>query len=402
MLPSALATELFSGMWGECGFDNGHMHGDAVVPVPRKLLREVIADGCCPVHLRLQLAQTLAWTGGDALNVAVPSSVGATSDAHHSSVTVPSPSPTCVALPSAPFEPLPACSSVISTSENQSSDEIAHAEKQRNEVVDGSHSAASAPFAILRQGCFAAIAAYLPLAEVLSVRCCSREPLNWTMERGAEEYGPRQWVYDRIRARLWMRRVADLTSGTDDERVFETRMRSLADDALRSRMETEKREALAHMEQQIHQFQAEVDRRLDEQERHVRSMVEERVQQELDAILASEVAKVQAMVEERVRQRVTATFKREVRETVRELQSRLDVLVDENGLLRDAFAEANLRLKCLFWALYPPPLQTAAFVAGGFSSSSFRRRVFLASCGHPTLPSSAGLRPRGGVSECRT
>merc|ERR1712083_788309 len=93
---------------------------------------------------------------------------------------------------------------------------------------------------------------------------------------------------------------------------------------------------------------------------HVRRAVEERVQQELNTILASEVVKVQAMVEERVRERVSAIFRREVRETVRELQAKLDALVEENELLHDAFAEANLRAKALFWAMHLPLLPTAA------------------------------------------
>merc|ERR1719382_2432788 len=123
----------------------------------------------------------------------------------------------------------------------------------------------------------------------------------WAMQRdfapqANDEHGARHWVHDRIRARLWMRRIEDVTAGTKDETVFETRMRTLADDALRSRMETEMEEALAHMEDQIRTFQAEVDRRLEEQEEHVRRLVEERVQKELDAILASGV---QAMIEER-------------------------------------------------------------------------------------------------------
>merc|ERR1719183_3128436 len=97
--------------------------------------------------------------------------------------------------------------------------------------------------ATLNQHCLASLAAYLPLAEVLNVRACSREPLQWAMEREAEEQGPRHRVHDRIRTRLWMRRIADLTAGTKDESIFETQMRSLADEALRSRMEDE-REAL--------------------------------------------------------------------------------------------------------------------------------------------------------------
>merc|ERR1719375_999536 len=211
------------------------------------------------------------------------------------------------------------------------------------------------------------------------MRASGREPLQWAMQRKAEaDLGPQHWVHDRIRSRLWMTRIADLTAGTKDESVFETRMRSLADEALRSRMETEMQEALAHMEEQIQSFQAEVDRRLEEQERHVRRMVEERVQQELDAILVSEVSKVQVMVEERVRERVSAIFRREVRETVRELQEKLDGLVHENQTLSDAFAEANLRAKMMFWAMHPSPLQTMNMVAVGFSPNSalsLHRRV---------------------------
>merc|ERR1712190_364131 len=109
-------------------------------------------------------------------------------------------------------------------------------------------------------------------------------------------------------------------------------MRSLADEAMRSRMETEMQEALVHMEDQIRAFQTEVEKRLREQEQHMRCLVEERVQQELDAILATEVVKVQAMVEERVKERVSAIFQGEVREVVKELQSKLDCLGNENEM----------------------------------------------------------------------
>merc|ERR1712217_186615 len=170
-------------------------------------------------------------------------------------------------------------------------------------------------------------------------------------------------------------------------------MLSLADEALRSRMDTEMQEALVHMEDQIRLFQAEVDHRLEEQEQHVRRAVEERVQQELNTILASEVVKVQALVEERVRERVSAIFRREVRETVRELQAKLDALAEENELLHDAFAEANLRAKALFWAMHLPLLPTAAALGAGLDAGilfSLRRRAALA-C----------IWPGTGVHECR-
>lgn len=254
------------------------------VLVPRSLLEEVIYDGCCPLHLRLQLGRLL--------------SVPATK------------------------EPVPL-------------------------TVD------MGGLLALNRPCLEAVAGYLPLADVLSVRSCSEEQLQWAMQPEAEERSPRHLVHDRIRTRLCMQRISDLTAGTTDESIFETRLRSLADEALRARMETEMRQALARMEDQIRTFQAEVDRRFEDQERHSRLVVERRVQEELGVILASEVAKVQAMVEERVREQVVKLFRREVQETVRELQGRLGALAEENDMLRDAFAEANFRAKTLFWAFHP-------------------------------------------------
>mmetsp|Transcript_55249 Transcript_55249/g.119318 ORF Transcript_55249/g.119318 Transcript_55249/m.119318 type:complete len:361 (+) Transcript_55249:36-1118(+) len=334
--------------------------GKDTVPVACWLLREVIADGCCPLHLRLELERALAG------NV----------DKGH------------------------ACASAdvwATASSNSKAVSTADAGKLCNREVT--------LFAALGGRCLAEVAAYLPLAEVLSVRACSLEQLQWAMERGASEHCFRRWVHDRIRTRLWMRRVADVTAGTKDESVFETRMRSLADEALRGRMESEMQEAVAHMEEQIHTFQAEVDRRLEEQERHVRRMVEDRVQQELDAILASEVAKVQAMVEERVQERVGTIFRREVRRTVRELQDKLDGLIEESELLRDAFAEANLRAKSLFWALHPPPMQTATLAALGMGTCallSLKRRTALACSGHPLVAAQAAVDDLRSASPSRS
>merc|ERR1719171_511370 len=95
-------------------------------------------------------------------------------------------------------------------------------------------------------------------------------------------------VHNRMRARLWMQRVSDLTKDTEDETLFETQVRSFANDALRRRMEGEMIEAKLHMERQIHAFQGEVDRRMEEQALRVHAIVEERVQQQLDARLTDE------------------------------------------------------------------------------------------------------------------
>mmetsp|Transcript_117180 Transcript_117180/g.202464 ORF Transcript_117180/g.202464 Transcript_117180/m.202464 type:complete len:403 (+) Transcript_117180:1-1209(+) len=317
---------------------------DDLVSVPRSLLREVIDDRSCPVHLRLQLLRYLSGEEESALE-------------------------------QVPGDEAPIDSEIV--------EEVAAGSERRHDPTTEARALAS-----LNPGCLSAVAAYLPIAEILAVRTCSVEQLQWAMQRQAVKNGPRHLVHDRIRTRLWMQRIKDLTAGTKDESVFETGMRSLADEALRSRMEDEMQEALHHMEEQIQSFQAEVDRRLEEQERHVKRMVEERVQQELDAILVSEVAKVQAMVEERVRERVSTMFRREVRETVRELQVKLDALMEENQTLRDAFAEANLRCKSFFWVMHPPFFQTT--LATGLSSGalcmlSLKRRAALASKGLPPV-----------------
>lgn len=304
--------------------------------MPRQLLQEVIADGACPLHLRLQLVRAL--------------SCNLLERDGNSSGSFSRPQPEA-------------------------------AEEQRRLECHSCTSAVS--MSDLDHRCLIGVAGYLPYAEVLTLRTSSREHLQWAMQcTGSHKDGPGRRVHDRIRARLWMRRVADLTSGTKDESVFETRMRSLADEALRSRMKTEMQEALTHMEQQIRAFQADVDRRLEEQEQHVRQLVEERVQTELETILASEIVKVHNVIEERVRSRVSAIFKQELRDRIQDLHSKLEALAQENQVLRDAFAEANHRSRCAFWALHPWPFRISTSVA--LDSWALRRRLALSAVANDT------------------
>lgn len=228
-----------------------------MVPVPRDVIREVIEDGCCPLHLRLQLRRALQ---GDPI----------------------------VDIEAA----LKNCTSPLTT---------------------------------LDPRCLAAVASHLSLASVLSLRTGSSGALQWAMQRPVADEAPLQQVHDRVRARLWMRRVAEVTAGTDDETVFETRLRSYADEALRTRMEAELREALDNSERQIRAFQDEVGRRMEEQEQHTRSLVEAQVQEGLDAILAVEIAKVRAVVEEQVLERVGGALQREIRRAVRDLRVELGI-----------------------------------------------------------------------------
>ncbi|CAK0823965.1 unnamed protein product [Prorocentrum cordatum] len=198
------------------------------------------------------------------------------------------------------------------------------------------------------------VAARLPLADILAVRTCSSAGLEWAMERRTQRLGELARVHDRIRSRLWIQRLFLLNQGSADETVYETKVRSLADDAQRKRMEAEMAETRRDMEVQIRNFQQEVDRRMDLQAERVHAIVEERVQQQLDAIMHAEMEKVRTMVEDHVQGRVRSVVQREVRATVCEMQVRLARLARENDRLRAAFLEqldhSNMCLRFMLWA----------------------------------------------------
>lgn len=314
--------------------------GHDVVLVPRQLLLEVIADGCCPIHLRMQLSRVV--DGGS-------------------------------------------CSSsqrMLTSVERLGAED----DPQTNQPFCIGHSNLKAG---LLGHCLSAISPFLSLTELLEVRTSSREAVQLVMQRTADGHGKQLCrVHDRIRTRLWLKRIEDVTAGTEDESVFETRLRKLADEALRTRMEGEMQDALHQMEEQVRTFQGVVDRRLQEQEQTMKRMVEERVQQELDTILRSEMTKVQSMVEQKVRERVGAIFRNEIQTTVRHMQGKLEELAKENAVLRDAFAEANLRSKCFYWAMNPPPLQTSTAICCGLEPRvllSLKLRTSLAAS-FPDLP----------------
>ncbi|CAJ1356368.1 unnamed protein product [Effrenium voratum] len=308
---------------------------DAYLSLPRveaDLVEQVIADGCCPIHLRLQLSRVAEGSSGSDQRVLEQQLISiAVADSAADEDTCPR------------SDGLPPGDLLCLTPSDESK-------------------------AGLSGHGLAAVALFLSLAELLEVRASNREAVQLVMQRSADGHAEQLCrVHDRIRTRLWMQRIEDVTAGTKDESVFETRLRRLADEALRTRMETEMKDALLQMEEQVRTFQGVVDRRLQEQEQTMKRMVEERVQQELDAILQSEMLKVHAMVEQKVRERVSAIFRREVQSTVQQLQAKLEDLARENAVLRDAFAEANLRSKCFFWALNPAPLQTTVALSCGLA-----------------------------------
>lgn len=398
-----------------------------VVHVPRGLLNQIMDDGACPLHLRMQLATALGQRGhfarrpnrvtlrnagaapadevpsvdavapdGDAPHVDLeppPACDGAVGADAEPAVTSPPADGAAVAL--APAEPLletlasaadadaplvdleppaipaaPASHSGLpdeppseafaeAASPSSASASCRGCKDQQQEDINCAEPIYAEPIHTVIGPCLALVAAWLPLAEVLALRGCGCASLEWGMQRANEGQGlgALAKVHDRIRTRLWIQRVSELNKDTDDETIFETQVRSFANDALRRRMEAEMAEAKLDMERQIHAFQAEVDRRMEEQAVRVHAIVEERVQQQLDAILATEMEKVRAMVEERVQGRVRAVVQKELHATVCEMQVRLTVLARENDRLRTAFLEhldhSDLCFRSLVWALSP-------------------------------------------------
>lgn len=278
--------------------------GLETVAVPCTLVRELLADGTCPLHLRLQLQRLL--------------------DAQHKKA-----------------EP-----------------EITDVEEVDRAVASQAAPEPPSPLTLAALGPMLALALqWLELPDVLAARAVSSCCLQWASHSACEPLGAVSVAHRRIKSRLWIECVAAANKGSKDETVYESRVRQLADDALRRRMEVEMTQARTEMERQIRNFQAEVDRRMEQQAVRVHAIVEERVQQQLHTMLASEMEKVRMLVEERVQARVRAVVQREVHQTVYDMQVRTGVLEQENEHLRRALTEhlehADLCCRALVWALSP-------------------------------------------------
>eukprot|EP00931_Biecheleriopsis_adriatica_P035049 TRINITY_DN20200_c0_g1_i1.p1 TRINITY_DN20200_c0_g1~~TRINITY_DN20200_c0_g1_i1.p1 ORF type:complete len:782 (-),score=273.35 TRINITY_DN20200_c0_g1_i1:139-2484(-) len=209
----------------------------------------------------------------------------------------------------------------------------------------------------LEPTCLVLVVCGLSLEEILALRAVNFSCLQWAMHGAITQLGEVCKAHHRIRTRLWISRLEEINSSTADETVYESKVRQLADDALRRRMEAEMADARQDMEDRIRDFHVEVDRRMEAQAVRVHAIVEERVQQQLDTILAAEMEKVRVLVEERVQGRVRQVVQREVYATVCEMQAKLASLAKENEKLRTVFLEhldhSDLCFRSLVWALSP-------------------------------------------------
>eukprot|EP00930_Biecheleria_cincta_P026268 TRINITY_DN18538_c0_g1_i1.p1 TRINITY_DN18538_c0_g1~~TRINITY_DN18538_c0_g1_i1.p1 ORF type:complete len:416 (-),score=75.99 TRINITY_DN18538_c0_g1_i1:174-1421(-) len=343
-----------------------------LIGIPERLVQEIIEDGCCPLHLRLQLASALE------INDQVD------------------------------------CKAKCLTSEDESSTAACTAL-----AVVGLLGGPMHPVG----GYYTSVSAYLEVADVLAARAVSSAAMCGLMQRPDDEiedsfvqerglvrahpvraeaqqatadteggetadaeqpraeaqirviYTPRSSrgrVHDGIRCRLWLQRLYLLTKNMPDERVFETMVRSYVDEALRRRltaeveaartlMEEEVREAKATMLQcvqaiseevdrrvreKVHILQEEFDRRANEQVKALQDAVERRVGEQT-AALRAEVDRrsdcVRAAVEARARAQedVAKRLQDEVVRIRQELESRVGEQEDVAGRLALELSEVR-------------------------------------------------------------
>lgn len=333
----------------------------STVAVPRCVLREVLEDGCCPLHLRIQLARVLRGN----------TSAAARADGQKMDTTP------CEALLDAGLDGIldAGCTSAIAafmSHEDLLATRAAGTEPlcsmMRRPLVEESSSAAVPAVRSQLPGPAAHGEGLTDMDHLASIAVAATRGDNELLEALQLVDGPENQgsvpaalsalanVHRRIRVRLWLRRLAEITAGGADEDIFETSVRSFVDDALRRRleaevaaakrgMEGEVRTAKANMLQCVQAISEEVDRRVrdkvaalqeefdrraGEQAHGLREMVEQRVseqtlalqaevnrrtdcvreaveqrareQEEAAARLHAEVANIRSVLEERVRE----------------------------------------------------------------------------------------------------
>lgn len=371
--------------------------GSDTVVVPRRLLSEILEDGICPLHLRIQIQRLLsAPATGDASlprfasrsqrlcaklrtapetleDIQIPTEV-AEAPALEMEATTASMPVGAAALPEAegdvserPQEP-PEVAELTDSEDTKkevdlptpSPEELAEARRldQEERLRKQKLQLEMCQFReLLSAPCLVLVVCGLPLPEILALRAVNSSALHWAMDSAIAHLGEVCQAHHRIRTRLWIQRLEEINRHTTDESLYDSKVRRLADEALRRRMEAEMADARQDMENRIRDFHVEVDRRMEAQAVRVHAIVEERVQQQLDTILAAEMEKVRVLVEERVQGRVRQVVQREVYATVCEMQAKLATLAKENEKLRAVFLEhlehSDLCFRSLVWALSP-------------------------------------------------
>mmetsp|Transcript_89081 Transcript_89081/g.147401 ORF Transcript_89081/g.147401 Transcript_89081/m.147401 type:complete len:451 (-) Transcript_89081:89-1441(-) len=357
----------------------------STVSVPRCVLREVLEDGCCPLHLRVQLARVLR---GNTCGAAVDSQRVET--------------PPCEALLDAGLDGTldAGCTSAIAafmSHEDLLATRAAGTEPlcsmMRRPLVEDSSSAVAPSARSQLPGAAELDGGLGDLDHLASIAVAATRGDNELLEvarhlqlvDGPENQGSAAPaglsalanVHRRIRVRLWLRRLAELTAGGIDEDIFESSVRSFVDDALRRRLEAEVAAAKRGMEgevrtakanmlqcvqaiseevdrrvrEKVAALQEEFDRRAGEQAHGLREMVEQRVSEQTLALQA-EVNRRTDCVREAVEQRAreqeeaaarlhaeVARIRGVLEERVREQEDVAQRLTNELTTLRSKFFE---------------------------------------------------------------
>lgn len=344
-----------------------------LIEIPEILVQEIIEDGCCPLHLRIQLASALDTSDQSDCNAKCLTAEDESSEAACTALAI-------VGLLGGPMHPVGGCYTSLS------------AYLEVSDVLAARAASSAAMCGLMQRPEDEGECSFVEEKELARAHPVQAEAQEVTTdtERGEQAHDVEQLVveapvaairtrrsargrvHDGIRCRLWLQRLYLLTKSMPDERVFETMVRSYVDEALRRRltaeveaarqlMEEEVREAKATMLQCVQAISEEVDRRVrekvsmlqdefdrkaNEQVRALQDAVERRVGEQT-AALRAEVDRrsdcVRAAVESRARAQedVAKRLQDEVVRIRQELESRVGEQEDVAGRLAMELSEVR-------------------------------------------------------------
>jgi len=257
-----------------------------------RVVQEILEDGCCPMHLRLQLSRSLA--------AASASGIAATP----------------AEMPSGLVGPAGVdgrCAAAIAAC-------LAHEDALSLRAVGAGPLCGVMQRPVWSEGCEVEEEAEDEEEEVEGRSVCASNGLEEASGATAAEARLRRnpaslsEVHNRIRVRLWLRRLDQATADSPDEGIFEASVRSFVDGAMRRRLEAEVAAAKASMEGEVRIAKANMLRCVEAISEEVDRRVTEKVtalQEEFDRRATEQAALLRDLVERRVSEQ-TAALRAEV------------------------------------------------------------------------------------------
>eukprot|EP00928_Gymnodinium_smaydae_P055134 TRINITY_DN3873_c1_g3_i1.p1 TRINITY_DN3873_c1_g3~~TRINITY_DN3873_c1_g3_i1.p1 ORF type:complete len:476 (+),score=110.32 TRINITY_DN3873_c1_g3_i1:56-1483(+) len=352
------------------------------VLLPKCLIREVLADGTCPLHVRLQLQRAVAgeldgssskataascFEAGDAVLPQAALLNGAAFLSYADCLAARTVNTAflcdfmsrpagCDAVAASALPAASVSSSVAAAVGTLGATIAGAVDPRRPAEADAETGGGGGDFAAAaaepgRGDAAAAAAADVPAGVPADSE--GRDATSVRVETALPEVRQVD-IYNRIRARLWLQRLGDVTLGARDESVFDTAVRSYVDEGLRRRLEREVAAAKLMMEAEVREakssmlqciqvvseevdrrvrenvvaLRAEFDRRTSEQARGLQEMVERRVIEQTAAMQAEvdrRTESVRIAMEDCAREQVAAAarLRAEVAETRTSLEARV-------------------------------------------------------------------------------